>query len=243
MDEVEIAVEIDVDQLQALVGQDRHVGGHAAIAECSVAVVEEQARAEQQVDEAILVEVHGLSAARHVGGPGRVGQDPGGVGVVGECAFAVIEEQPVAGPVAAGLVVRREQVDVAVVVEIRREQRAAEAAHAERRDRGRCHVLAVTLVDVQERDRVGVGRRRRNVAEDFVESVAVEVRKAHVRDLARAGGQIREAHLVEVPDRIAAAAGTRVDAAERRRQVEAVIVVHDSERRTGHSPVNRSYAR
>ena len=76
-------------------------------------------------------------------------------------------------------------------------------------------VLAVTLVDVQERDRVGVGRRRRNVAEDFVEAVAVEVRKTHVRELARAGGQVREAHLVQVPDRIAAAAGTRVDAAER----------------------------
>ena len=199
----------------------------------AVAVVEQQPRAEQQVDVAVLVEVHGLAAARHVGVAGRVGLDARGGSRVREAAIAVVQEQPVARAVTPVLVIRREHVHVAVVVEVRGEQGAAESAHGERRDGGRSHVLAVALVDVQEGDRVGVSGRRRHVAEDLVEAVAVEVREAHVTDLARIRGQVFEAHFVEFPRHEAAGADARVDAAERRRQVEAVVVVHEAERGAG----------
>ena len=125
VNQVEVAVEVDVDQLQAPVFEDRDVRGDAAVAECAVAAVEEEARAEQEVDEAVFVEVDGLAAPGDEGIAGRIGIDTGCDGRVAEYAGPIIDEEPVAGAVTAGMVVGREQVDVAVIVEVSRENSAA----------------------------------------------------------------------------------------------------------------------
>ena len=100
VDEVEVAVEVDVDQLEAVVLAVRHVGRGAAIPERAVAVVEHQARAEEEVHEAVFVEIDGLAAARNVGRARRIVLDAGRRGGVVEHPVAVVDEQPVAGAIA-----------------------------------------------------------------------------------------------------------------------------------------------
>ena len=76
------------------------------------------------------------------------------------------------------------------------------------------------------------------VAEDLVESVAVEVREAHVaRPCAGSAVRSVEAHLLQVARR-ESCRRSRPDATlpSRRRQVEAVVVVHEAEGGTGDLP-------
>ena len=133
VNEVEVAVKFRIDQLEAIVREHRHVGGNAAVAERSIAVVEQETRAEQEIDEAILVEVHGLATPRDIGRAGGIRGDAGRHRDVREHAGAVVHEEPVAGTIAARLVIGCEQVDVSVIVEIGGEQRATDAAYGKRR--------------------------------------------------------------------------------------------------------------
>ena len=214
VDQVEVAVEIDVNQLQA---PSAHTGKFAAALpsggksrhRCSGAAA---SRTPSAVHEPVLVEIDRLAALRYESVAVRVA-DPRGRGRIRERAIAVVQEQRVAGAVAPVLVIGREHVHVAVVVEVGGEQRAAEAA--ERRARRRSAEVSyspspwLTWRRAIESESVASAA---HVAENFVEPVAVDVGETHVAHRAAVPAvRSSETHSVELPRRIASAADATVD--------------------------------